>query len=105
MLSQPPLELVWTHGPGFVMILELSWGMLWAQMEVGTFSQDPSGLETNPSQPETKGAVSESPPSPANRLRVRDQGQDSSSDKGTGRFNLAWSLPAQSQPRIPVPEN
>lgn len=49
MLSQPPLELVWTHGPGFVMILELSWGMLWAQMEVGTFSQDPSGLkQTHP---------------------------------------------------------
>lgn len=43
MLSQPPLELVWTHGPGFVMILELSWGMLWAQMEVGTFSLDPAG--------------------------------------------------------------
>lgn len=32
------------------MILELSWGMLWAQMEVGTFSQDPSGLkQTHPS--------------------------------------------------------
>lgn len=25
------------------MILELSWGMLWAQMEVGTFSLDPAG--------------------------------------------------------------